>query len=396
MARGPEDLDALRDLRRQVADFATLNIGTRDGLSSNADFPMDLWKALGTAGMLGIGIPKEYGGLGMGYTGINTAGRVLARYGLCLGFTLSWLMHELTARFFMSEHASSAQKQKYLPGMACGTTTASIAISEPGVGGHPKHLNTVAEKTGSGFLLRGEKTFLTNGPIADLFIVLAVTGMEDQKKLYSAFIVPGGTPGLRLSEPLDFGFLRPCPHGGIMLDNCLVRDEDLMGNPGKAYTDMAIPFRIVEDAMMMGPILGAQDARLNEIRKALREHGFSRAEDILSRLGGIRVTLSALEVIAQEVSQRLDLGNDPAAIADLNIAFRNIHAWMHAEYKALLESGSLMPSEIYRSLTHDLDHIVRFAAKVNMIKQVKVGTNLVSDDEILIAETSHSFRGRNP
>ena len=221
--------------------------------------------------MLGIGTPKEFGGKGLVIPGIRAAGRAIARHGCCLGITLSWLMHEIAARFIFSEYASSDQKRTYLPAMAKGEATASIAISEPGVGGHPRAPKTTAEKTDSGYLLTGEKTFLTNGPIANLFIVLAVSGQEGERKCYSAFIVPRETPGLRQAEPLDFGFLRPCPHGGIIMDACMIPEENLLGIPGTAYEDMALPFREVEDAMMMGPIIGAQEARLYEIATALRE-----------------------------------------------------------------------------------------------------------------------------
>ena len=138
--------DDLKGLQQQVADFALRYIAARAGLSSSTSFPLDLWKELGDSGMLGIGTPKEFGGKGLGYSGINIAGRAIARHGCCLGITLSWLMHEIAARFIFSEYASSGQKKRYLPAMAKGEITTSIAISEPGVGGHPKHLKTTADQ----------------------------------------------------------------------------------------------------------------------------------------------------------------------------------------------------------------------------------------------------------
>ena len=378
MPMGYDPTDDLKNLQQQAADFALRSIATRKGLSSHTSFPLDLWKEFGGSGMLGIGTPKEFGGKGLGYTGICAAGRALARHGCCLGITLSWLIHEIAAKYIFSEYASSDQKKRYLPAMATGEITTSIAISEPGVGGHPKHLKTTAEKTGSGYLLTGEKSFLTNGPIADLFIVFAVSGHEGERKRFSAFIVPREAPGLRQTEPLDFGFLRPCPHGGIIMDACMIPEENLLGISGTAYEDMALPFREVEDTMMMGPIIGAQEARLYEIVSAFREKAAPLTEDIPFQLGGLISTLSVLDIIALDAAHRLDDGNDHGGLTNLILAFRHICAKMHQEFNELITMAGIIPSESYQALAHDLDYIERFAGRVSRIKQMKLGTALIS------------------
>jgi len=378
MPMGYDPTDDLKNLQQQAADFALRSIATRKGLSSHTSFPLDLWKEFGGSGMLGIGTPKEFGGKGLGYTGICAAGRALARHGCCLGITLSWLIHEIAAKYIFSEYASSDQKKRYLPAMATGEITTSIAISEPGVGGHPKHLKTTAEKTGSGYLLTGEKSFLTNGPIADLFIVFAVSGHEGERKRFSAFVVPRETPGLRQTEPLDFGFLRPCPHGGIIMDACMIPEENLLGISGTAYEDMALPFREVEDTMMMGPIIGAQEARLYEIVSAFREKAAPLTEDIPFQLGGLISTLSVLDIIALDAAHRLDDGNDHGGLTNLILAFRHICAKMHQEFNELITMAGIIPSESYQALAHDLDYIERFAGRVSRIKQMKLGTALIS------------------
>jgi acyl-CoA dehydrogenase len=378
MPMGYAPTDDLKNLQQQAADFALRSIATRKGLSSHTSFPLDLWKEFGGSGMLGIGTPKEFGGKGLGYTGICAAGRAFARHGCCLGITLSWLIHEIAAKYIFNEYASSDQKKRYLPAMATGEITTSIAISEPGVGGHPKHLKTWSEKTGSGYLLTGEKSFLTNGPIADLFIVFAVSGHEGERKRFSAFIVPRETPGLRQTEPLDFGFLRPCPHGGIIMDACMIPEENLLGISGTAYEDMALPFREVEDTMMMGPIIGAQEARLYEIVSAFREKAAPLTEDIPFQLGGLISTLSVLDIIALDAAHRLDDGNDHGGLTNLILAFRHICAKMHQEFNELITMAGIIPSESYQALAHDLDYIERFAGRVSRIKQMKLGTALIS------------------
>ncbi|HVN71340.1 MAG TPA: acyl-CoA dehydrogenase family protein [Desulfomonilia bacterium] len=369
--------DELEMIMKQASDFAAEHIAARPGLSSSTLFPFDLWQKFGSSGLLAVGIPEDFGGQGLGYAGIGAAGRALARSGFCLGITLSWLMHQIVARFIMTSFGSDLQKGEILPGMAEGAVTSCIAISEPGVGGHPKHLRTAAVKTDGGYLLTGEKTYLTNGPIADLYIVLAISAHEGEKKRYSAFIVPRDAPGLKVGDPIDFGFLRPCPHGGIVLNKCIVPPESLIGTLGDAYEAMVLPFRDIEDTTMMSPILGAEEARLDEVASALRTSDSNVSEDITFRLGGIISTLSILDLTACEASRRLDDGEDPAGLVDLILAFRHIRSQVSRELEEVVSISGMVLSGPYQALTNDLDHIGSFAARVGRLRQIKLGKALM-------------------
>lgn len=123
------------------------------------------------------------------------ASRLSARGGV-LGVTVSWLCHLMTARLHMAGRGTAAQRDHWLPRLAAGDSTLSLAISEPGAGAHPKHLATRAVRDGDDYVLDGEKTYLTNGPLADAFLVLAVTGAADGRKTFSAILVPADAPGL--------------------------------------------------------------------------------------------------------------------------------------------------------------------------------------------------------
>ncbi len=378
MKEAPEDIR--KRIIRRAEDFAAARIATWSGLSAALDFPVDLWQDMGTAGLLGIAVPEEYGGSGFGYPEISAVGKALARQGLCLGITLSWLMHQITARFFLCRFASDDQKQACLPAMARGAMTASIAISEPGAGGHPKHLKTSAEKTGSGYVLQGEKSFLTNGPIADLFIVLAVSGYDGGRKRYSAFLVPKESRGLRITGPMDVGFLRPCPHGGIILESCVVPEESLLGNHGTAYEDMALPFREVEDTAMMGPILGAQEARFNDIVEVLRQRAGPLPDETAFRLGGISSSMCALAMLARESALHLETSGVSEPLESLVLAFRSLCGQVHHEISDVAAQVDLDPSGACRVLGHDLDQVVRFAGRVSRLKQTRLGTRLATSE----------------
>jgi acyl-CoA dehydrogenase len=362
-----------RKIGQPAEEFARDHIAVRPELSSGTAFPFDLWQEMGNSGLLGISIRKEFGGQGRGYPEIVAAGRALTRHGGCLGIVLSWLMHQITARFFLQGFGSIEQKNQHLPGMASGRLTACIAISEPGRGGHPKHIATTAEQGGSSVRISGEKTYLTNGPIAGVYLVLAVSGMEGERKRFSTYIVPRGTSGLIVSDPLDFGFLRPCPHGGITLEDCLVPAGSLLGPEGSAYELMVLPFREVEDVMMTGPLLGAQEARLAETVRSL---GAAAADDVALKLGGIQASLTALDLISRECSARLENEGISADLAPLILAFRNLFRQVHADLTGIIASSGIGMSDVCRTLAADLDQVVKFAGRVSALRQMKIGRGL--------------------
>ncbi len=127
--------------------------------------------------------------------------------------------------------------------MASGSITASIAISEPGVGGHPKHIKTRAERTDSGYLIRGEKSFSPMDPSQTSLSSSPLPRLIGKRNLYSAFIVPRESPGLRLTVRWT-SIPEAMPHGGIIMDDCMIPAENIMKRPGEAYETMAKPFRV--------------------------------------------------------------------------------------------------------------------------------------------------------
>ncbi|MGC9325758.1 MAG: acyl-CoA dehydrogenase family protein, partial [Desulfomonilia bacterium] len=294
--------DELAAIRDRIMDLSIRNIAPRVDLFTSEVFPVDLWQEMGREDLLGIGIPREYGGSGLGYLGSAVAGMALAESSRCLGFTLSWIMNQIIARFFLVEFGNRSQNETYLPALAQGDLIGAVAMSEPGIGAHPKHVHTTARRQGDAYVLNGEKAYITNGPLAGFFTVLAVTGHAHGKKQFTAFIIDRDTRGLKIKEPMDIGSLRPCQHCGITLEGCTVPGTAVLGTVGDAYLDMVIPFREIEDALMMGPVIGAMRAQLALIRDQLRKNRTALSDDILGRLGNITSLLHTLEVIALEAA----------------------------------------------------------------------------------------------
>jgi acyl-CoA dehydrogenase len=177
----------------------------------------------------------------------------------------------------------------------------AVAISEPGVGAHPKHLATRAEPAGDGWCITGEKAWVSNGPLAAVFVVLAVMAEAAGRKRYGAFLVPRGTKGLWVKETEAYRALPPSRHCGLVLDGCAVPRDALLGPPGGAYEMMALPFRDVEDAVGLSGLAGACRFLVGRLGRS------SGAEAALS-LGALVALTAVLEAGAARVAAALDAG----------------------------------------------------------------------------------------
>lgn len=364
--------------REKAFDFAQRYIAPRPELNSQRQFPSDLWEKMGRENLLGIGIPEKFGGLDGDYLSIAASGGALVEGGNNLGCGLSWIIQQIIARFLILGKGSAEQHKAYLPDMAGGKIIACLAISEPQGGGHPKYLKTKAVYDSGIYIIDGEKTFLTNAPIADLFIVFAVESLDGDKKRFTAFFVPKGREGLKLSEPLDLGFLYPCPHGGIVLNRCQVPESAVLGRSLSAYEDMALPFREVEDAMMMGPITGGIKALLNHILGLIKDQGIPLREDLDARLGEIASTVNTLEILAYEASSMLDMNTHRPELLSILIFCRRVAAETVEKIMELVSVVGIRKDALYEMMTNDLLRSMRVASSVANIKQKKLGRSLFS------------------
>jgi acyl-CoA dehydrogenase len=223
-----------------------------------------------------------------------------------LGVGGVWGGRQMVGRWFIDGFGTEAQKSSFLG------RTAAVAISEPGVGAHPKQLTTRAERNGDTWRITGEKAWTSNGPIADVLIVLAITAEDSGRKRYSMFLVPRGTPGLTLTDMPGFHALRPSRHCHIVLNNCEVPATALLGPEGAAYDRMALPFRDIEDAVGTFGTLGAFRCLLNRLPSVDDPYN----EAALS-LGGLVALIALFEAGADAVIAPLDLGRVETGSATL-------------------------------------------------------------------------------
>jgi acyl-CoA dehydrogenase len=235
---------------------------------------------------------------------------------------------------------------------------------------------TTAVKSADGWLLNGQKAYLTNGPIADAFVVVAATGGQDKARTFGAFLVEKNSPGLSVLPPMDIGFLLPAPHGAIRLENVAVLPKALVGTPENALNELVKPFRAVEDALMTGPATGALSRQLELIAGIMRSKKTPPTTDMEQALGLFSSLVFALKNLSCQTAAKID-ESDLEAAGQLNIAFRYISDDARSLINRLLGETSLEKEGELATLTQDLRLSSQIAANASARKQAKLGQDLL-------------------
>ena len=370
--------EKLNSLKEKVALFAEKELACRQDLHSMDRFPFEIWRKMGQENFLGMNLPVSYGGLGENYLAMTITGETLVAQGHNMGLALSWLIHLAVARFLILGFGNKSQQDEFLPRLAKGQITASIAVSEPEMGSHPKHLKTTGLSYGNDYyILNGEKAYLTNGPIADLFVVLALTGDDGVKKRFTAFLVPRDTPGLTVTNRMELGFLQPSPHGGIKLKNCTVPASNILGKKGTAYECMSKPFRDLEDVLLMGPIVGGITWQLELLLDLIRKQSISSTNELKEYLGKFQSMTHCLRILAYEAAAMLDSQKKHPEFISILLSFRVLSQDAQSFLKRFIVKWGIKGNIDLDRITDDLCRTIEIAKNVARIKQKKLGECLI-------------------
>ena len=287
---------------------------------------------------------------------------------------MAWMMQQMLARFVLSPNLRSDPHRALLQSMAVGDTLLALAISEPGTGAHPKHLSCRAVRDGDDWLLDGHKAFVSNGPAADAIIVLAVSGEKEGRKRFDAFVVEANTPGLTRELDDKVRGLAPLGHCGLRLVGCLVPESQRLGEPGQAFDTIARPLRAIEDALLLGPMLGAMQAELDTLARWFRHA--ARTPALTRELGGLQLELDALSPVARHAAQHLDQHGPDEALAAFNLGARRLFdRWQGAceSFAAALDDHE--PALL--TLARDLRLVQGIARSIAESRQFQAGETLL-------------------
>jgi alkylation response protein AidB-like acyl-CoA dehydrogenase len=226
--------DEQKQLRESIVRFARGALNDRlIERDREHTFSRELWRQCAGLGLTGLPVPGEYGGTGLDPLSCAIALEAFG-YG-CRdgGLTFALSAHILACAVPLWRHGTEAQKRRYLPGLCDGTLIGAHAITETESGSDTFAMRTRAERTAGGWRLNGGKTFVSNGPVADVAVVFAVT--DPTKGFHggiTAFVVERGMPGLTVGQKFDKMGLRTSPIGELLFDDLRLADEAVLGTVG--------------------------------------------------------------------------------------------------------------------------------------------------------------------
>ncbi len=238
----------LRDVAREFAQKEVKPLAAE--IDEKGDVPKKIIDRMGELGFMGLVFPEEYGGAGFGEIGYCIVLEELARACASTGVVLGG--HESIGTMAIYLAGTEEQKKKYMPDLTSGKKLAAFALTEPGAGSDAAAMRTTAVEEDDGYVLNGQKTYITNGGIADVYSVFARTAQQAGTRGISTFIVEKGTPGFVIGPPQKKMGIRGSHTTDLFFENAKVPKDHMLGRRGEGF---AVAMRTLDVGRLS---LGAQ------------------------------------------------------------------------------------------------------------------------------------------
>lgn len=295
----------------------------------SGEWDHSIWKKMAAAGLIGAPFPEEYGG-----TGLSCLETCLVKEGFTVGaidggVALAWGASTILCGVPIWKLGTEEQKKKYLPKMCSGEWLGAFCLSEPGSGSDAASMKTRAVKKGDRWILNGTKMWITNGPIANHFIVTAVTEPEAKAFGISTFIVEKSFPGFKVGQHIEKMGVRSSTTSEILFEDCEVPEENLLGQENFGFVGTAKLILGWERSCLLAPSLGGQRANYERCaRYANERQQFGRP---IAKFQAVRQMIAEMKIryeigrnLIHRVAWQLDTGDDPplvdAAIAKVQVS----------------------------------------------------------------------------
>jgi isovaleryl-CoA dehydrogenase len=314
-----EEIDLLRD---SVHAFAEKEIAPRaDHIDRENLFPADLWRKFGDMGLLGITIPEEYGGSGMGFLAHMVAMEEISRASGSVG--LSYGAHSNLCVQNIFHNGNEAQRRKYIPKLCTGEYVGALAMSEPGAGSDVVgSMSCKAEKKGDVWVANGSKMWITNGPDADVLLVYMRTAPRPAgSRCMTAFIVEKGMKGFSTAQKLDKLGMRGSNTCELVFEDCEIPEENIVGEVNEGVRVLMSGLDTERLVLSGGPI-GLMQAALDISLPYVRERkqfnapigtfGVMQAK-IADMYTALQSSRGFAYMVAQQFDNRVRSRIDPAA-----------------------------------------------------------------------------------
>lgn len=272
------------------------------------EFPVHIFKALGKLGMMGILVPEEYGGSGMGYFEYKAVIEEISK--VCGSIGLSVAAHNSLCTGHIMTFANEAQKKKYLPKLASGEWIGAWGLTEPNTGSDAGNMKCTAVKNGNEWVINGTKNWITHGKSGDVAVVICRTGEPRTSSNATAFIVEKGTPGFSGGKKENKLGMRASETAEMIFDNCHVPDSNRMGDPGDGFRQALKVLdggRISIACLALGIARGAYEASLQYSKERYQfDKPISSFQGVSFKLADMATEIEASDLL---ISQACDLKN---------------------------------------------------------------------------------------
>ena len=373
-----EDVNALRDMVHRWAQERVKPIATQ--VDRQNVFPPELWPEMGELGLLGITVPEEYGGTGMGYLAHTIAVEEIARASASV--SLSYGAHSNLCVNQLKLNGSDEQKRTYLPKLCSGEHVGALAMSEEGAGSDVVGMKLRAEKRNGYYVLNGSKYWITNGPEADVLVVYAKTDPEAGSKGITAFIVEKGTRGFTQGPHFDKLGMRGSNTGELIFEDAEVPFENVLGTEGKGVRVLMSGLDY-ERLVLSGIGTGIMAACLDEVMPYMRQRKqfgqpIGNFQLMQGKIADMYVALNTARAYVYEVAKACDAGKVTRQDAAGAVLYASEQAMVqaHQAVQALGGAGFLNDSAVSR-LFRDAK-LMEIGAGTSEIRRMLIGRELMA------------------
>ena len=295
-------------IQQMVLDFANKEIKPHfQKWDEDQFFPVDLFKKAGELGLMGVLVPPEYGGAGLGYIEYILIIEEISK--VCGAVGLSFAAHNSLCVNHILKFASKSQKDKWLPNLASGKWIGSWGLTEPNTGSDAMRMKCVAEKDGDYWILNGSKNFITHGISSDIIVVIVRTGELLDSHGMTAFAVERGTKGFNAGKKEDKLGMRASETAEVIFDNCRVHKDNILGRVGEGFIQSMKILdggRISIGAMALGMAEGAMNAAV-DYSKQREQFGkaISKFQGISFKLADMATEIEASRLLLYKAAHHI-------------------------------------------------------------------------------------------
>jgi alkylation response protein AidB-like acyl-CoA dehydrogenase len=309
--------EMIRDLARKIAVEKVAPV--RQELDEKEEFPWEIMRVCGEAGLFGVSISEEYGGFGGGELENCLAVEELSR--VCLGVATSYAGSGLGAHPIML-YGSPEQRKKYLPDIAKGKRLAAFGLTEADAGSDASAIRTVAVRKGDGYILNGTKQWITNGGEAEIYSIIAMTNRTKGPRGASAFILEKGMTGFEFGKKEKKMGIRASATRELIFRDCYVPKENLIGREGMGFIITMRTFDRTRPGVGAQGVGLAQGALDEAVRYAREREQFGKKiisfQAIQHLLADMATQVEAARALVYSVARYIDLDKDPKEISKVS------------------------------------------------------------------------------